>query len=62
MVEACGGVQRSELLPLFGVVIVVFFNFFLTTRPCRLCPLLLVYTAVYTLGADGVVFDTPQKN
>ena len=49
-----------ELVPFF-------FLFFLpTTRPWRLCPLLVClfiqqFTR-YTLAADGAVFDTPKKN
>ena len=70
MVEACGGVLRSEvnglgdLMSLFCVVILVFYIYFLTTRPRRLCPPagMLVYTAVYTLAADGAGFDTTKKN
>ena len=70
MVEACGSVQRSqvkglgELLPLFCVVILVFSFFFFNYTPMEVVPPvgMLVYTAAYTLAADGVVFDTPKKN
>ena len=38
--------------------------FFLTYTPMEVVPPvgMLVYTAVYTLAADGAVFDTPKKN
>ena len=43
----------------FGV-----FLFFLNYTPMKVVsPVgMLVYTAVYTLAADGAVFDTPRKN
>ena len=38
--------------------------FFSTYTPMEVVPPvgMLVYTAVYTLPADGAVFDTPKKN
>ena len=38
--------------------------FFSTYTPMEVVPPvgMLVYTAVYTLAADGAVFDTPKKN
>ena len=63
------GVQRSqvnglgELLSLFCVVILVYSFFFNYTPMEVVHPVgMLVYTAVYTLAADGAVFDTPKKN
>ena len=45
--------------------LVPFFYFFSTYyTPMEVVPPvgMLVYTAVYTLAADGAVFDTPKKN
>ena len=52
-----------ELVLLFCVVILVFTLFFNYT-PMEVVPPvgILVYTAAYTLAADGAVFDTPKKN
>ena len=38
--------------------------FFSTYTPMEVVPPvgMLVYTAVYTLAADGAVFDTPKKS
>ena len=68
--EACDGVQRShvdglgEFLPLFCVFIFFMFSFlFFNYTPMEVVPPvgMLVYTAVYTLPADGAVFDTPKN-
>ena len=69
MVEACGGVQRSqvnglgEVLPLFSVVILVSSFFLFNYTPMEVVPPAgkLVYTAVYTLAAECAVCDTPKK-
>ena len=40
------------------------FSFFFNYTPMEVVsPVgMLVYTAVYTLAADGAIFDTPKKN
>ena len=46
------------------VVFILVFSFFFNYTPMEVVsPVgMLVYTAVYTLAADGAVFDTPKKN
>ena len=46
------------------IVFFLVFSFFLNYTPMEVVsPVgMLVYTAVYTLAADGAVFDTPKKN
>ena len=77
MVEACGGVLRSEvnglgdLMSLFCVVILVFYIYFFNYTPTGVVPpcwnaclysSVHACTAVYTLAADGAGFDTTKKN
>ena len=50
---------------MFNVFNLVFsFSFFFIYTPMEVVPPvgMLVYTTVYTLPADGAVFDAPKKN
>ena len=53
--------------PVFFIMFYVFFfvfSFLFIYTPMEVvCPVgMFVYTAVYTLAADGAVFDKPKKN
>ena len=56
-----GCVSCFMFISIFLYYIYIFFTYY---TPMEVVPPvgMLVYTAVYTLAADGAVFDTPKKN